>query len=196
VLYTGTSAADLSLREGPVLGGAEHEYMLRYVDEASPTRVTLSTMQRTATVWREGDGATLVTIYVRDVSDPRGGDPLVGRAPSRAPSFAGVFERAARVTAVRGRAPVAAGARCAFAVRPVWEFPENCRMAVRCGTTWLYGAHESGYLTCEAPAGRPVGALDENTTLNGGDPRVTWRGRRVTVSDFTEAGEWAVDLAL
>jgi hypothetical protein len=196
VLYAGSSSAGMSLREGAVFGGAAHEYMLRYADEASETRVTLSTLRHTATVWREGDGAMRVTIYLRDVSDPREGDRLVARPTARQPSFAGVVERTARVTAVRGRAPVAAGARCAFAVRPVWEFPENCRMALRCGTTWLYGAGESGYLTCEVPAGRPVGALDENTTQQGGDPRVTWRGRRVTVSDFTEAGEWAVDLAL
>lgn len=196
VLYSGRSTGGVSLREGAVFGSAAHEYMLRYADEVSPTRVTLSTLQHTATVWREGDDAMRVTIYVRDVSDAREGESLGGRSGTRAPSFAGVVEGTARVTAVRGRAPVAAGARCAFEVRPVWEFPENCRMALRCGTTWLYGAGESGYLTCEVPAGRPVGALDENTTQQGGDPRVTWRGRRVTVSDFTEAGEWAVDLAL
>ncbi len=196
VLYQGRAAVGQPLREGPVFGGASHEYMLRYRDETSPTRVTLSTLQHTATVWREGGDAMRVTIYVRDVSDARQGAPLLGRATARAPSFAGLIEGTARVTAVRGRAPVAAGTRCAFEVRPVWEFPENCRMALRCGTTWLYGAGETGYLTCEVPAGRPVGALDENTTQQGGDPRVTWRGRRVTVSDFTEAGEWAVDLAL
>lgn len=195
-LYGGRSSDGAALREGAVFGGAAHEYMLRYADEASPTRVTLSTLQHTATVWREGGDAMRVTIYLRDVSDPREGARLLVRPTVRVPSFAGSVEGTARVTAVRGRAPVAAGTRCAFEVRPVWEFPENCRMALRCGATWLYGAGEAGYLTCEVPAGRPVGALDENTTPNGGDPRVTWRGRRVTVSDFTEAGEWAVDLAL
>ncbi len=195
-IYRGSSSAGVSLREGAVFGGTAHEYMLRYADEVSPTRVTLSTLQHTATVWREGDDAMRVTIYVRDVSDAREGESLERRSGTRAPSFAGAVAGTARVTAVRGRAPVAAGARCAFEVRSVWEFPENCRMALRCGTTWLYGAGESGYLTCEVPAGRPVGALDENTTAQGGDPRVTWRGRRLTVSDFTEAGEWAVDLAL
>ena len=191
------SAADFALREGPIFGAATHEYTLRYHDErdGQSARVAVSTHTHTATVWREGDAALRVTIFVRETSDPREGEALGGRGPTRGPSFAGAIEQAVRVTAVRGHAPVAAGARCTFAVRPVWEYPENCRMVVRCGETWLYGARESGYLTCEVQGGRPVAALDENTTDHGGDPRVTWRGRRVQVSDFTESGDWAVDLA-
>jgi hypothetical protein len=192
------AGAEVSLREGPVFGGAAHEYMLRYHDErpGRPTKITMSTLGHTAVVWREGDDAMRVTMFVRDVSEPREGAALVRRPHPRAPSFAGALERAARVTAVSGRPSVAVGERCVVTARPVWEFPENCRMAVRCGTTWLYGAREAGYLTCELEGGRPVAALDENTSDHGGDPRVTWRGRRVTVSDFTEAGAWSVDIAL
>jgi hypothetical protein len=193
-----SAAASVSLRGGAVHGDAGHEYMLSYRDERAtqPTRVTVSTLGHTATVWREGDDAMQVRIFVRDVSEAQAGARLGGRAAVREPSFAGVVERGGRVTAARGHAPVAAGERCVMLVRPVWEFPENCRVALRCGTTWLYGAREAGYLTCEVQGGRPVAALDENATNDGGDPRLNWRGRRVVVSDFTEAGEWSVDLAL
>ena len=192
------AGASASLREGPVHGGGGHVYMLSYRDErpTQPTRVTVSTLGHTARVWREGDGAMQVTLFVHDVSEAREGERLGGRAAAREPSFAGVVERSGRVTAARGHAPVALGARCELAVRPVWEFPENCRVALRCGSTWVYGASEAGYLTCEVQNGRPVAALDENTTDQGGDPRITWRGRRVVVSDFTEAGEWSLDIAL
>ena len=190
------ASASASLREGPVHGSGAHEYMLRYSDEASPTRATASTLGHTVSVWREGEGAMRVTMFVRDVSEAREGEALGGRGVARQPSFAGAIEAAARVTSASGHSPAAAGARCVFAVRPVWEFPENCRVALRCGSTWIYGARESGYLTCEVQGGRPLAALDENTTNNGGDPRVRWRGRRVVVSDFTEAGEWSMDLAL
>ena len=194
----GAAGASASLREGPIHGGGGHVYMLSYRDERpeQPTRVRVSTLGHTARVWREGDGAMQVTVFVRDVSEARDGDALGGRAVAREPSFAGAVERAARVTAARGHAPVGQGARCEFAVRPVWEFPENCRLALRCGSTWIYGAGEAGYLTCEVQNGRPVAALDENGTDHGGDPRLTWRGRRVVVSDFTEAGEWSLDLAM
>ncbi len=190
------ASASASLREGPVHGSGAHEYMLRYSDEASPTRATASTLGHTVSVWREGEGAMRVTMFVRDVSEAREGEALGGRGVARQPSFAGAIEAAARVTSASGHSPAAAGARCVFAVRPVWEFPENCRVALRCGSTWIYGARESGYLTCEVQGGRPLAALDENTTNNGGDPRVRWRGRRVVVSDFTEAGEWSMELAL
>lgn len=192
------AAAAVSLRGGSVHGDAGHEYLLSYRDERATqaTRVTVSTLGHTAAVWREGEGAMQVRIFVRDVSDAREGARLSGRAAAREPSFAGVVERVGRVTAARGHAPVAAGERCTLTVRPVWEFPENCRVALRCGTTWVYGAREAGYLTCEVQGGRPVAALDENATNDGGDPRLNWRGRRVVVSDFTEAGEWSVDLAL
>lgn len=192
-----SAAASVSLRGGAVHGDGGSEYMLSYRDERAtqPTRVTVSTLGHTATVWREGDGAMQVRIFVRDMSEALPGARLGGRAAVREPSFEGVG-RAGRVTAARGHAPVAAGERCVMLVRPVWEFPENCRVALRCGTTWLYGAREAGYLTCEVQGGRPVAALDENATSEGGDPRLNWRGRRVVVSDFTEAGEWSVDLAL
>ncbi|MDO9021628.1 MAG: hypothetical protein Q8S73_16985 [Deltaproteobacteria bacterium] len=129
------------------------------------------------------------------------GDAAVVEAAERArasqrPSFAGEVEQAGRVTAARGHAPVAAGERCVMMVRPASEPTGNCRVVLRCGTTWLYGAREMGYLTCEVQDGRPVAALDEIATNDGGDPRLDWRGQRVVVSDVTEAGEWSVELAL
>ena len=119
-----------------------------------------------------------------------------GRAAQQ-PSFAGEVERAGRVTAARGHATVAVGERCAMLVRPASESTGNCRVVLRCGTTWLYGWHAMrSNLVCEVQDGRPVAALDENATNDGGDPRLNWRGRRVVVSDLTGAGEWSVDVAL
>lgn len=193
--------ATVGLREGPVFGAQGHQYLLSFGDETAcgeATCATISTTRHEAVLRREGAAAMRVTLFVRDVSDVSEGGAL--QLPSsrvlRQPAFADVIDRPARVAATRGQAPVARGARCDFAVRPVWEYPESCRIALRCGRTWLYGAGEAGYLTCEVRGGHPVAALDENTTDHGGDPRLTWRGSRVTVSDFTEAGEWSVDLSL
>ncbi len=195
------TTATVGLREGPVFGTQSHQYLLSFGDEAEcagATCATISTTRHEAVLRREGAEAMRVTLSVRDVSEPHEGSAL--HLPTsrvvRQPAFADVIDRPARVMATRGQAPVARGARCSFAVRPVWEYPESCRIALRCGTTWLYGAREGGYLTCEVRDGHPIAALDENTTDHGGDPRVTWRGSRVTVSDFTESGEWAVDLSL
>lgn len=196
----GAVATQSALREGPVFGSPAHVYMLSYRDELPRTgarpKATVSTLGHRATVWREGASPMRVTLFVRDVSAAREGPSLAMPRVARAPSFAEAVERTARVVAVHGSVPVRAGERCAFSARPVWEFGENCRLALRCGTTWLYGDGEAGYLTCELRDGRPVGALDERTTSEGGDPRVTWHGARITVSDFSEAGEWRVDLAM
>ncbi len=88
------------------------------------------------------------------------------------------------------------GERCTFEARPVWEYNESCRVALRCGGRMLYGAGEAGYLECAQRAGRPVGALDERISSEGGDPRLTWSGNRVTVSDFGESGAWSLDVGL
>lgn len=188
------------LREGAVYGSDQHVYLLFFNDEAPSAApraaVRISTLQHTATIVRGGPSPLRATVFLRDVSEARAGAAFgVGRS-DREPAFAGVIERSARVTRVEGSAGVARGDRCAFHVRPVWEYPESCRIALRCGSTWLYGAREAGYLTCEIRNGRAVSALDENPTTDGGDPRITWRGARVTVSDFSERGAWSVDLAL
>lgn len=187
------------LREGPTFNGG-HEYMLTYRAAArDATQVEVSTLQHRVTVTRGGDAPMRAVVFVRDVSAPREGPAfLVGaraRMPSqRAPAFAAPVELAMRVRAARGAAPARAGARCEVVARPVWEYPENCRLAIRCGGAWVYGAGEAGYLTCALRDGRPVGALDTRTTPEGGDPRVNWRDGRIEVSDFTEAGEWRLDL--
>lgn len=187
------------LREGPTLHGG-HEYMLSYRAAArDATQIEVSTLQHRVAVTRGGDAPMRAAVFVRDVSAPREGPALLvgarARMPvQRAPAFAAPVELAMRVRAARGAAPARAGARCEVIARPVWEYPENCRLAIRCGGAWVYGAREAGYLTCALRDGRPVGALDERTTPEGGDPRVTWRDGRIVVSDFTEAGEWRLDL--
>lgn len=184
------------LREGPVAGSAARVYMLSFEDRRSRGIVSVSTKRHEVTLaGGDGEGA-ITTLFIRDVSEAREGDSIGRPAAQREPAFEGFREESARVSRVSGSAPVRAGDRCAFQLRPVWEYPESCRVAVRCGTTWLYGAGESGYLTCAVREGRAVSALDETPTAHGGDPRLRWEGRRVVVSDFTEAGAWEVTLGL
>lgn len=192
--------ATVGLREGPVYGAATHVYLLRYDDVAglSPTRPTLnvSTLRHTVALTRAGANAMSASLYVRDVSDAREGPALNRTRQARPPAFAEVFARPGRVLRAQGAAPARAGERCTFEARPVWEYNESCRVALRCGGRMIYGAGEAGYLECAQRAGRPVGALDERMTSEGGDPRLTWRGDRVTVSDFGEAGAWSLDVGL
>ncbi|MFO0628959.1 MAG: hypothetical protein U0325_25515 [Polyangiales bacterium] len=183
------------LRGGAVYGSGARVYLFRFDDrEANGRSVEVSTMQHALSVsGRLGEGA-VTRVFLRDVSEPLL-DPSVGRVvAARSPAYAGFREESARVSRATGEAPVRAGDRCVVQVRPVWEFPESCRIAVRCGTTWLYGAGEAGYLTCAVRDAQAVSALDENPTSHGGDPRLRWEGRRVVVSDFTEAGAWEVTL--
>jgi hypothetical protein len=187
------------LREGPVHGAATHRYLLQFTDAAAGAadraKLAVVSVHHSAVVTREGSVPTRVSIFLRDASDPREGPPLVGHQRAvREPAFAADVERSLRVLSVRGQAPAARGARCEFSVRAVWEYPETCRVALRCGTTWLYGARTSGYLTCEVRDGAAVGALDTNPTSQGGDPRLEWTGSRVTVGDFSESGAWEVVL--
>lgn len=188
----------VGLREGPVHNATAHRYLLNFVDAAPASddrpRLTASSMRHSAVVSRAHDAAR-VSIYLRDASDPREGPSLVAnQRVVREPAFAADVDRSLRVRGVRGRAPVAQGARCSFSVRAVWEYPETCRVALRCGTTWVYGAREAGYLTCEVRGGAAVGALDLNPSSQGGDPRLTWEGSRVTVGDFGESGAWELVL--
>lgn len=187
--------AATGLRGGAVYGSGARVYLLSFDDRgADGSSVEVSTMRHTLSVsGRLGEGAT-TRVFLRDVSDPLLG-ASVGRVVSaRAPAYAGFREEAARVSRTTGQAPVREGDRCVVHVRPVWEYPESCRIAVRCGTTWLYGAGEAGYLTCAVRDAQAVSALDENPTSRGGDPRLRWEGNRVVVSDFTEAGAWEVTL--
>ena len=187
--------AATGLRGGAVYGSGARVYLLSFDDRgADGSSVEVATMRHTLSVsGRLGEGAT-TRVFLRDVSDPLLG-ASVGRVVSaRAPAYAGFREEAARVSRTTGQAPVREGDRCVVLVRPVWEYPESCRIAVRCGSTWLYGAGEAGYLTCAVRDAQAVSALDENPTSHGGDPRLRWEGNRVVVSDFTEAGAWEVTL--
>lgn len=187
--------AATGLRGGPVYASGARVYLFRFDDRASDGRsVDISTMRHSLALGgRLGEGA-VTQVFLRDVSDPLPGASVGRLVTARAPAYAGFREEAARVSHTTGQAPVREGDRCVVHVRPVWEYPESCRIAVRCGTTWLYGADEAGYLTCAVRDAQAVSALDENPTSNGGDPRLRWEGRRVVVSDFTEAGAWEVTL--
>lgn len=197
----GPNPIPVGLREGPGTAPERHRYMLRLAEEAAAqaggrARLDVSTLQHRVRVTRLRPDEAITELHVDDVSALREGPALnLGRV-ARSPDFEDPVTRRARVTAVVGRAPVARGAQCHFAARAVWEYPENCRLALRCGGTWLYGAGEAGYLTCEVRNGVAVGARDDSPSAEGGDPRVLWSGARVTVSDFTAAGAWSVTLAL
>lgn len=183
------------LRGGAVFGSSARVFLFTFDDRETDGRsVEVSTMRHSVALsGRLGEGAS-TRVFLRDVSDPLPG-AAVGRVVAARPAaYAGFREEFARVARTTGQAPVSAGDRCVVHVRPVWEFPESCRIAVRCGTTWLYGAGEAGYLTCAVRDAQAVSALDENPTSHGGDPRLRWEGRRVVVSDFTEAGAWEVTL--
>lgn len=193
-LYAPPRAAT-GLRGGAVFGSSARVYLFSFDDRGADGRaVEVSTTRHTlALSGRLGEGA-VTRVFVRDVSDPLPGASVGRVVAARPAAYAGFREEAARVSRTTGQAPVGEGDRCVVHVRPVWEYPESCRIAVRCGETWLYGAGEAGYLTCAVRDAQAVSALDENPTSNGGDPRLRWEGRRVVVSDFTEAGAWEVTL--
>lgn len=193
-LYAPPRAAT-GLRGGAVYGSDARVYLFSFTDRETDGRtVDVSTMRHTLALLGGLAPGASTRVFLRDVSDlvPAA---TVGRVVSvRAPAYAGFREESARVSRTTGQAPVREGERCVVHVRPVWEYPESCRIAVRCGETWLYGAGEAGYLTCAVRDGQAVSALDENPTSDGGDPRLRWEGRRVVVGDFTEAGAWEVTL--
>lgn len=186
----------LSLREGPVFQSAAHVYQLSFLgpgEGAEGGQLEVSTLRHQAVLLRPGGRAR---VELADVSEPAEG-PSVGQAHAmRAPDFAGLEAFDARVTSTRGNAGVQRSARCSVQARPVWEYPENCRLFVQCDGRVLYGDREAGYLTCEVRDGRAVGARDDNNTDHGGDPQLHWSGAAIEVRDYTSAGEWAVNLAL
>lgn len=180
------------LREGRVAGSEAKVYLFSFDDVgeggAAASSLAVSTMRHELRVSNGRVETAGTSVFLRDVSEAREG-PSLGRAVStREPAFAEVIDRSVRVAQVRGLEGVSVGDRCEFQVRPVWEFPESCRIALRCNGQWIYGAGEAGYLTCAVARGRAVSALDENPTSNGGDPRLRWTGTRVTVGDFSEHG--------
>lgn len=185
------------LRVGGVRGSGAHVYMFSFDDRDAAARgestIMLSTKRHELRVAGAGLDPTSTSVFLRDVSEPTEGPSLGRPSQRREPAFAGFVERGARVLRASGDSGVRQGERCTMQVRPVWEYPESCRIALRCGVTWLYGAAETGYLTCGVRNGAAVSALDENMTSHGGDPRLRWEGSRVTVGDFSEAGgAWEV----
>lgn len=187
------------LRAGGVAGSAARVYMFSFEDHDVAARgastILISTKRHELRVAGAGFEPATTSVFLRDVSEPTEGPALGRPSQQREPAFAGFVERTVRVERASGASPVHRGERCTLQVRPVWEYPESCRIALRCGVTWLYGAAETGYLTCGVRDGAAVSALDENITSQGGDPRLRWERSRVTVGDFSEeGGAWEVTL--
>ncbi|MEZ4392890.1 MAG: hypothetical protein R3A48_17525 [Polyangiales bacterium] len=185
------------LRAGGVAGSAARVYMFSFEDHDAAARgastILISTKRHELRIAGAGFEPATTSVFLRDVSEPTEGPALGRPSQRREPAFAGFVERSVRVVRASGASPVHRGERCTMQVRPVWEYPESCRIALRCGMTWLYGAAETGYLTCGVRNGAAVSALDENMTSHGGDPRLRWEGSRVTVEDFSEeGGAWEV----
>lgn len=104
----------------------------------------------------------------------------------------------ARVRSVTGRAPVAAGAACAFRVarRPT-QTGYRCQTEVHCGGARLYGSDIHGYFTCHFDA--KVGAVsgsDTETSRADRDPAMTIDSHAGTMSvwDDRRRGAWRVEL--
>ncbi len=112
------------------------------------------------------------------------------------------YSGAGIVGSVEGSAPVQTGDPCTVEVHPDPNFPGtvtfNCRVAVTCGGTALYGATpDVGYVFCSARDGAPAMAVDGTGSAGerGGDPmiRMDLPGRQVQISEDTG---WSITVEL
>ena len=138
----------------------------------------------------EGREDPQVAAYER--SWERFGDAGAGPAPDFAPTtHLGV------VQSVEGAAPVSPGARCEVRLLPVLSSLFNCVVRVACDDVVLYPdpAQEAGYAPCSVESGVVLGALDDGSTHEDGDPsvEVDVTNRSVQVGDRGPAVEpfWA-----
>lgn len=105
-------------------------------------------------------------------------------------------------TAVTGSAPVAQGSPCTVTVTPVSAGQFNCRVAVQCGGSILYGSGQGGYTTCltipDATGGSAISAQDAQMTPADNDPSMSLQtaANLATVSDQGPAGVWSVSVQL
>lgn len=127
----------------------------------------LDTVDGTARVFRS-DGTLDVRLDVARASAPVAG--RLGRS-FQPPPVVGAVERTAVVAEVMGEG-AREGEACTVTVEPRGTSPSrsgNCRVRVRCGRRFLYGAGTSGWNVCEVDDElAPVGARDPRA--DDGDP--------------------------
>lgn len=198
-LGSGMQMRDCSVGETPGPGGS-FLHRLTCSDLGARTgrpQLSLDTEGRSAVVWSEGAPSFRVELTVSgDGRTP--GPPLAmqDEGGAAADSFAAV-EKVARVASVTGTAPVARGASCRIRVEPR-AGGQNCRAELRCGTTALYGNRSSnGFNHCVVEDGSFVRVVDDRTTSQGGDPRLTFDlpARRLVVGDDDPMWEATLTLA-
>lgn len=90
-------------------------------------------------------------------------------------------------------ASVATGSACTIAITPVQSGQFNCRLAIDCGSSRIYGAGSSGFNVCVSGADGSVTVSDPN--FNDGDPGlmlVLVRGRPATALLWSDT--WRISL--
>ncbi len=191
-LGSGMQMRSCSLVEVPGPRGQRLQYSLQCTDTGPRTgrpQLAIDTAAKTATVWR--DGGMRVELSV-PAPARRDGEPLLDSSVA-ASLVAEVVARHGSVTEATAPAPVRRGQRCAVVIVPAGG---ECRVAVTCGTTSVYGGGTLGYADCTRENGAVVRATDSNPTGQGGDPilDLDFAARRVTVRD--EAPDWSITIAL
>ncbi len=182
--------------EEPADRAGTQRYGLDFSDfQGDASRVSVSTLARTASVWSDGPPAFRVELSVDELSGVVESRTLPGA--QRGPMFRPVRGEA-RIAQVRGNSIVTRGALCDFEVRPTWSGSTNCRIFVRCGRTVLYGAGTNGYGRCTVDGDRVVRAEDDGFTPHDMDPeiRLDLVDGTGLVRDEAAGTSFAVDLRL
>lgn len=181
-----------------VMRGGSPVYSITWFDEAGTAPGTLhfdlDPRRSTATLTR--DDATLV-LAVDDWSSappldaPDSGDEFDPQGPS--------FRLHARRTSSDGPGPEVPSAGCELVARPKPAAGHlNCRIRLRCGENFLYGAGNSGFNECAFEDGLVVAANDEGLTRDDTDPIMLLRRDEgyVKLEDSTPRGRWHLRFAL
>lgn len=179
------------LLAGPTLVCEHLLPLLRPVEEMRPQDVEAAREARGALAELSEQAFPIAWALVATTAALVGPWVVVGIASTGSPP---ARETAARVVEIEGAAPVAVGAACRVAVDDVRDDEDlNCRVAVACGDTGLYGTVKgSGFARCLFVLDVAETATDESWT--DGDPRLHLDrpGRSVEIRTAT----WAVRLAM
>jgi len=84
---------------------------------------------------------------------------------------------------------------CELWVRPATGGRMNCRISLRCGGEWLYGAEDTGFAQCTRDeSGFPAAARDTERLRDDGDPLMTldFTERRISITET----RWSVEFRL
>jgi hypothetical protein len=169
--------SSMSYAEGEVPGPEAGSYRatLQYQDQGprtgARTQASLSTTDRVAIVWKDTAPSYRVELEVDELSSAWKGPALIEEDEAQSPALRAVVERRGTVESVRNYALVAQGAACSVRVFPAFG-KENCRVAVRCGDTLVYGAEGGGFNECTVESGRVFAAKDAKGTAEDRDPQL------------------------